>query len=77
MLDNGAEMDKTLHDEMTDLERVAMGIKAERDALLLLVSRIQGALGTGEEGENLVSVARDSHAAEMELAAIKRKANES
>lgn len=38
-----------------------------------LISRIQGALGTGEAGENLVAVARDAHAAEMELAAIKHK----
>jgi hypothetical protein len=64
-------VDRTLHDEINDVERVAMGIKAERDELLALVYRIQGALGTAEEGDNLVAVARDSHNAEMELAALK------
>ncbi len=41
-----------------------------------LVTRIQGALGTGEMGDNLVAVARDAHTAEQELAAIKRKEQE-
>ena len=30
----------------------------------------EDALGTGEEGENLIAVARDAYLAEMELAAI-------
>lgn len=41
-----------------------------------LVKRIQDALGTGEEGENLIAVARDAAAAEMALAAIIRKQEE-
>lgn len=46
---------------------------AERETLRLLVKRIQDALGTGEEGDNLVAVARDAHNAELELAARIRK----
>ncbi len=38
------------------------------------VKRIQDALGTGETGDNLIAVARDSHAAEQELAGIKTRA---
>lgn len=38
-----------------------------------LVKRIQDALGTAEEGEALVEVARNAHRAEQELAAIERK----
>jgi len=38
-----------------------------------LINRIRDALGTAEEGENLIAVARDAHRAEMELAALMRK----
>ena len=44
----------------------------QRDEAVALLKRIADALGTGEEGDNLVAVARDSHHAEMELAAIRR-----
>lgn len=38
-----------------------------------LIDRIRDALGTAEEGENLIAVARDAHRAEMELAAFVRR----
>lgn len=38
-----------------------------------LINAIRGALGTEEDGEALVEVARDAHRAEQELAAMKRK----
>lgn len=50
----------------------APDLLADRDALREQIKRIQDALGTGEEGDNLVAVARDSHMAEMELAALRR-----
>ena len=51
---------------------LACRLEAERDNAIALLKRIADALGTGEEGDNLVAVARDSHHAEMELAAIRR-----
>jgi hypothetical protein len=39
-----------------------------------LIQRIKDALGTAEDGEALVEVALNAHAAEMELAGIKRRA---
>ena len=43
------------------------------ERLEALLKRIQDALMTAEEGEALVEVARNANAAEMELAALKRK----
>lgn len=40
----------------------------------LMVSRIQDALMTAEEGDALVEVARNAHRAEMELANMEREA---
>jgi len=48
----------------------------QRDEAVALLKRIADALGTGEEGDNLVAVARDSYHAEMELAAIRRAQQE-
>ena len=48
----------------------------ELKQLRALVKGIQDALGTGEEGGNLVAVARDAAHAEMELAARIRKDDE-
>ena len=52
--------------EMSRWERLAV----ER---LELIKRIQDALGTGEEGDNLVSVAMDAHRAEQEWATLMRE----
>jgi hypothetical protein len=41
-----------------------------------LIKRIQDALGTAEEGDALVEVARNACRAEQELAAIKKRASE-
>jgi hypothetical protein len=41
-----------------------------------LLRRVQDALGTAETGDGLVQVARDAHAAERELAALRRRADE-
>lgn len=41
-----------------------------------LITRIQAALGTAEFGDALVEVARNAHSAEVELAALKSKAQE-
>lgn len=51
--------------------------KLEREHQSTLIKRIQGALGTAEEGDNLVAVARDAAAAEMELAALISKQEKS
>lgn len=40
-----------------------------------LIERIKGALQTDEDGENLVSVARDACRAEQLLAALERRAH--
>ncbi len=40
------------------------------------IKRIQDALGTAEEGEALIEVARNAHRAEQELAALHRKLKE-
>ena len=40
---------------------------------LELIKRIQDALGTDEEGDNLVSVANDAHRAEQEWATLMRE----
>lgn len=46
------------------------------DRALDLLNRIRDALGTEETGENLVTVARNSHLAEQELATFKRRFRE-
>lgn len=38
-----------------------------------MVQRIKAALGTAEDGDALIEVARNAHRAEMELAALKHK----
>lgn len=43
---------------------------------LTLIQSIKDALGTAEDGEALVEVARNAHKAEMELAARLRKEQE-
>jgi hypothetical protein len=43
--------------------------------LAYLVGRLQGALGTEENGDGLVAVARDAHRAERKLASLERAAN--
>ena len=41
-----------------------------------LIARIQSALGTGEDGDGLVEVAQNAHAAEQALAAVVLRARE-
>lgn len=47
-------------------------LRSERKYLLGLLERIKGALNTEEDGDALVSVARDACQAEQELAALER-----
>jgi len=46
----------------------AIAMAKEVQALVALIDRIKAALGTEENGEALVEVARNAHRAEMELA---------
>lgn len=49
-----------------------LSLRGELERANALIQRIADALGTGEEGENLVEVARNAHTAEMRLAALER-----
>lgn len=54
----------------------AISMAKEVQALVTLIQRIKDALGTEENGEALVEVARNAHRAEMELVIIYKIAQE-
>lgn len=66
-LGSGHEIDPVRVLNPPNFERIAASLNEELLRLALLVQSIKDALGTDEDGENLVSVARDAHRAEMEL----------
>ena len=52
--------------------KIRQGMEREPLTDAELINRIRDALGTAEEGENLIAVARDAHRAEYELAGLLR-----
>lgn len=65
-------MDEDQFNQMHELAKTAMSMA--HNAMNEL-KRVADALGTEERGDALVEVARNAHAAEQELAALKRTNN--